>query len=99
MSDINPAPVVDAPVAAEPVVAPDLSAPTINNAVTNITTAAAPFIPAKVRAAIYTVGSLVSVAAFAVAPVIGGHVGVVIDLVGGATVALNGALALSHVSK
>lgn len=101
MSDINPAPVVEAPAVAPalPLVAPDLSAKTVDTAVTELATAANPFIPAKVRAAIYTVGSFVSVAAFAVAPVVGGHIGVVVDLIGGATVALTGALAISHVSK
>jgi hypothetical protein len=107
MSELTPAPVVDTPVAApaapvaapEPIVAPDLSAATVDKAVTALATAAGPFIPAKIRATIYTVGSLVSVAAFAVAPVIGGHVGVVVDLVGGASVALTGALAISHVNK
>ncbi|MFE4469563.1 hypothetical protein ACFRFH_12180 [Leifsonia sp. NPDC056824] len=85
--------------AAEPVVAPDLSEKTVDTAVAQLGTVAGPFIPAKVRATIYTVGTLVTVGAVAIAPVIGGHIGSVIDLIGSAAAALTGALAISHISK
>jgi hypothetical protein len=60
---------------------------------------ACPFIPAKVRAAIYTVGGLVIVGAGALAPVIGGTVGAVLEGIGAAAGAATSALALSHIGK
>jgi hypothetical protein len=82
-----------------PVVKPDLSAATVDKAVTELGTVAAPFIPAKVRAVIYAVGGVIVVAAGALAPVIGGTIGVVLDGVGAAAGALTSTLALSHITK
>jgi hypothetical protein len=82
-----------------PVVKPDLSAATVDHAIVELATTAAPFIPAKVRAVIYAVGGVIVVAAGALAPVIGGTVGVVLDGVGAAAGALTSTLALSHITK
>lgn len=84
---------------AAPTVAPDLSSATVDKAVSQLATAATPFIPAKVRATIYTVGGLVIVGAGAVAPVIGGTVEVVLNGISAAVGALTAALAVSHVTK
>ncbi len=91
------APVVVVPAA--PVAAPNLSAPVIDKAVTEITTAVESFIPAPIRATIYSVGGVVAVAGDALAPVFGGTVGIVLGIVGGAATALVGTLALSHIKK
>ncbi|MEO7018358.1 MAG: hypothetical protein ABI067_17760 [Leifsonia sp.] len=82
-----------------PVVKPDLSTATVDHAIVELATTATPFIPAKVRATIYAVGGVIVVAAGALAPVIGGTVGVVLDGVGAAAGALTSTLALSHITK
>lgn len=82
-----------------PVVAPDLSAPTVDGAVAKIATAASPFIPAKLRAAIYTVAGLIGVATIASAPVVGGTLGDVLGGIGAAATALTSTLAVSHITK
>jgi hypothetical protein len=81
-----------------PLVTPDLSAATVDKAVSEIGAASVPFIPAKVRAALYTVGGLVSVVAGASALVIGGVVGRDLDLIGSAAGTLVAVLAVSHVA-
>jgi hypothetical protein len=93
MSDTTP--VVEATPA--PLVAPDLSAATVSTAVSELTTASAPFIPAKIRAVIYTVGGLVAVASGAVALVIGGVIGRDLDLIGSAAGVVVAVLGVSHV--
>jgi hypothetical protein len=99
MSDTTPAPTVEATPA--PLVAPDLSAATVSTAVSELTTASAPFIPAKIpakiRAVIYTVGGLVAVASGAVALVIGGVIGRDLDLIGSAAGVVVAVLGVSHV--
>lgn len=82
-----------------PIVDPNLSAGTITTAASEISNAAAPFIPAKIRAGIYSIGGLVIVVAGAVAPVVGGTVGNILDVAASAVGALVGAVAVSHVSK
>lgn len=82
-----------------PIVDPNLNKATIDTAVSEISNAAAPFIPAKIRAAIYSIGGLVIVVAGAVAPVVGGTVGNILDVAASAIGALVGAVAVSHVSK
>jgi hypothetical protein len=88
-----------APVAAAPLVAPDLSNKTVDAALVTLTTASAPFLPAKVRATIYTVGGLVVVATSAVAPVVGGTIGVILESISAACAAVISATALGHINK
>lgn len=82
-----------------PIVAPDLSTATVDKAVSELATVSGPFIPTKVRAAIYTVGGLASVAAGAIALVVGGVIGRDLELVGSAAGVLTAVLAVSHVNK
>jgi hypothetical protein len=82
-----------------PVVKPDLSAATVDKAVTDIGTAAKPFIPAKLRATIYTVGGLIGVVTIASSPVFGGTLGEVLGGIGAAATALTSTLAVSHITK
>ncbi|MET4703097.1 hypothetical protein [Frigoribacterium sp. UYMn621] len=82
-----------------PLIAPDLSNETVDKALVTVTETAAPFLPPKVRAAIYTVGGIVAVAAGAAAPVIGGTIGVVLESVAAAAAAVISVSALSHISK
>lgn len=82
-----------------PIVAPDLSAATVDKAVAEVTAAAKPFIPAKLRATIYTVGGLIGVVSIATAPVFGGTIGDVLGGIGAAATALTSTLAVSHITK
>ena len=79
-----------------PTIAPDPSK--IVGAVTVVGTQSAPFIPAKVRAIIYAGGSALSATLEAVSPVIGGTVGLVLQISGAAIGAFVGAVAISHVT-
>jgi hypothetical protein len=79
-----------------PIVSPDVAE--IDPAIATVVTKVAPFIPAKVRATIYTISGIVGVIAAATAPVVGGTVGVVLDVIGGAATVLASSVALSHVS-
>jgi len=81
----------------KPIIQPDPSK--IPDAVGVIEHAAEPFIPAKVRATIYSVAGFVAIAAAAAAPVAGGVVGEVLSIVGAAAAAIVGTTALAHVSK
>ena len=89
---------VPAPVAVA-VIAPDLSNETVDKALVTLTEVAAPFLSAKVRAAIYTVGGLLAVVAGAVAPVVGGTVGVVCESIAAAAAAVVSVTALGHIAK
>lgn len=71
----------------------------ITPAVAAVAAVAAPFIPAKIRAVIYSIAGTVSVIALALSPVLGGTVGVVLGIVGAAAAAVTTATALSHIGK
>lgn len=58
-----------------------------------------PFIPAKVRTVVYTVGAAAAAACMAVSPALGGQVGDVLGVIGAAVAAGVGTLAVSHISK
>lgn len=81
----------------KPLVDPD---PTqLEPALEGVLVNAGPFLPAKVRAAIYGVGTPIGAACVAVAPLVGGTIGDVLGIAGAAVVAALGATALSHVSS
>jgi hypothetical protein len=82
-----------------PLVAPDLSNKTVDAALVTLTGVAVPFLPKKVRATIYAVGGIVVVAAGAVAPVVGGTIGIVLESVAAASAAVISTSALSHIGK
>lgn len=82
-----------------PVVKPDLSSTSVSTAVATDAAAVAPFLSSKVRSLIYSVGGVAAVVAIATAPVVGGTVGEVLNVVGAGLTALSGGVALSHVSK
>ncbi|HEY4267538.1 MAG TPA: hypothetical protein VGM94_05030 [Galbitalea sp.] len=81
-----------------PIVKPDLSQDTLGAAESAIATSALPFIPAKVRATIYTVAGIVGVVALPVAAIVGGEVGTVLDDVAAAAAIVSGVTALAHIS-
>jgi hypothetical protein len=82
-----------------PIVTPDLTPKTVDKAAVSVTAATAPFIPAKVRAIIYSVAGLIGVVGVAIAPVLGGVAGEVAGGIGAAATAVTSTLALSHIGK
>jgi hypothetical protein len=82
-----------------PVVKPDLSPESVSTAVGTSASAVAKFIPTSVRATLYSVGAAAAVVAIAVAPVLGGTVGEIVNVVGVGLSALANAVAVSHVSN
>lgn len=96
IAPLTPAELPPVTVTTEPKVAFDVTK--LDGALTTVVAVANPFIPAKVRATIYAVGTVVSTTLEAVSPVVGGTVGQVMQIVGAAAGALVGAIALSHVS-
>lgn len=81
----------------KPVIDPDLSK--IPEVTGDIEKAVEPFIPAKVRAGIYSVCGVIAVAATGAAEVVGGTVGEVLGIVGAAAAAVVGTTAISHIGK
>lgn len=94
--NLTPAELSAIPATVAPKVAFDVTK--LDGAIATVVTVADPFIPAKVRASIYVIGTVAATALEAVAPVVGGTVGVVVQISGAALAALVGAIALSHVS-
>ena len=82
-----------------PIVNPDHSQEKLGEAESAIITSALPFIPAKVRATIYTVAGIVGVIALPVAAIVGGEVGTVLDDVAAAAAIVSGVTALAHINK
>lgn len=98
---VLPAPVLDAAVPAAapvPVVKPDLSEVTVDKAVEDVATVAAPFLPVKVRLALYTGLGIVAVLAPSIGQVFGGQVSLILDGVGAAAAGAVPILAVSHLS-
>jgi len=90
------APVV-AQAPAKHLVDPNLSAAVLDPALAVVTTTVAPFIPAKVRAAIYVVAPIATIVCAAVAPVVGGTIGTILDAAAAAFAVLAPAVAVSHI--
>lgn len=86
------------PVYRTPIVQPDLSPETVDHAITETLTVAAPFLSVKVRARIYTVAGAIGVICIAAAPVVGGLIGDVLGGIGAAATAASSVTALSHIS-
>lgn len=71
----------------------------IPDAIGAIEKAGDPFLPPKLRAAIYAIAGFIAIAAAAAAPVVGGVIGEVLSIIGASAAAIIGTTALSHVSK
>jgi hypothetical protein len=85
--------------APKPIVAPDLSPEVIAAAETAIIGEVNPYIPAKVRAAVYTAAGAIIVVFPPIAAVVGGEVGSILTAIASAAGIAASTLAVSHITK
>ena len=81
-----------------PIVQPNVTRETVAEAASEAATAAAPFLPRKVRATIYSIAVAIGLAAPALGIVLGGQIGDGLIVMGAAATAITGATALSHIN-